>query len=214
MIKDINQLTKSYKAKKNEIKKRLEEFREMLNQPDEKIFAELAFCICTPQSKAIAAWDAVTVLLKNGYLLSGSEKLIRPFLNAVRFADNKTKYIVEARDIFTKDGRLQIKEKIKSFDDVSGLREWLAENVKGLGMKESSHFLRNIGLGFDLAILDVHILNGLKEYAVIEEIPKTLTKKNYLEMEKKVREFSKLVGIPMDELDLLFWSEETGIIFK
>jgi N-glycosylase/DNA lyase len=214
MRKDINELTKSYQNKKFEIRKRLQEFKEVLNQSDERIFAELAFCICTPQSKATSAWTAIEALVKNDYLFTRSERMIRPFLNVVRFADNKARYIVEARELFTKDGKLSIKEKICSFPDSLRLREWLAKNVKGLGMKESSHFLRNIGLGSDLAILDVHILKNLKEYSVIEEVPKTLTEKNYLEIENRMKEFSKLVGIPMDELDLLFWSEETGIIFK
>jgi N-glycosylase/DNA lyase len=214
MAKDINQLVKTYRLKRDDIKRRLEEFKEVLNQSDERIFAELAFCICTPQSKATAAWNSITALVKNDYLFSGSENVIRPFLNTVRFCDNKSKYIVEARNFFLKNNKFQIKEKIKSFDDQSKLREWVVENVKGLGMKESSHFLRNIGLGNDIAILDVHILKNLKEYGVIEEIPEVLTKKVYLEIENKMRDFSKLVKIPMDELDLLFWSEETGMIFK
>jgi N-glycosylase/DNA lyase len=214
MAKDINQLIKSYKSKRDEIKKRLGEFKEVLNQSDERIFAELAFCICTPQSKATAAWNSITALIKNDYLFSGSEKVIRPFLNTVRFCDNKSKYIVETRNFFMKNNRLQIKEKIKSFDNMFELREWLVKNIKGVGMKESSHFIRNIGLGNDIAILDVHILKNLKEYGVIEEIPEALTKKVYLEIENKMRDFAKLVRIPLDELDLLFWSEETGIIFK
>jgi N-glycosylase/DNA lyase len=214
MTKEISGLLRSYKNKKFEIKKRLEEFEQIKNNSDERIFSELAFCICTPQSKATSAWAAIEALVKNNYLFTRSERMIRPFLNVVRFADNKSKYIIEARELFSKNGKLNIKEKIQSFSDNLKLREWLVENVKGLGMKESSHFLRNIGLGSSLAILDVHVLNNLKEYDVIEDIPKTLTKKNYLEIENRIKEFSKLVGIPMDELDLLFWSEETGVIFK
>jgi len=214
IMKDLQELTKSYQNKKLEIKRRLKEFKEVLNESDERIFAELAFCICTPQSKATSAWAAIEALVRNKYLFTRTERMIRPFLNTVRFADNKVKYIVEARELFTETGKLNIKEKIQSFPDSSKTREWLNDNVKGLGMKESSHFLRNIGLGSDIAILDVHILNNLKGYGIIEEIPKTLTKKIYLEIESKMKEFSKLVGIPLDELDLLFWSEETGIIFK
>jgi len=214
MAKEINQLIKTYMLKRDQIKRRLEEFKEVLDQSDDRIFAELAFCICTPQSKATAAWNSITTLVKNDYLFSGSENVIKPFLNTVRFCENKSKYIVEARNFFTKNSKLQIKEKIKSFDDPLKLREWLEENVKGFGMKESSHFMRNVGLGSDIAILDVHILKNLKEYGVIEEVPEVLTKKNYLEIESKMRKFSKLVKIPMDELDLLFWSEETGMIFK
>ncbi|MCP8310628.1 MAG: hypothetical protein L6N94_03925, partial [Candidatus Methylarchaceae archaeon HK01M] len=89
-----------------------------------------------------------------------------------------------------------------------------AENVMGMGMKEASHFLRNIGLGEGLAILDRHILKNLRDYDVINQIPKSITKKVYIDIEDKMREFSKRIDIPMDELDLLFWSEETGMIFK
>jgi N-glycosylase/DNA lyase len=84
----------------------------------------------------------------------------------------------------------------------------------GFGLKEASHFLRNIGSEFDLAILDRHIIKNLLRYGVIDEIPKSLTKKQYLMIEERMKKFSKKIGIPLAELDLLFWSEETGEIFK
>jgi len=45
-------------------------------------------------------------------------------------------------------------------------------------------------------------------------ISKIITRKAYSEMEEKLRQFSKKINIPMDELDLLFWSLETGKVFK
>jgi len=93
------------------------------------------------------------------------------------------------------------------------LRLWLVNNVKGLGWKESSHFLRNIGYR-NLAILDRHILRNLKRLGVITKLLKTLNAKKYLQIEKKFKKFSKRIGISMDELDLLFWSMETGKIMK
>ena len=214
LMEKISQLIDQYKTKKLEIEKRLEEFINILKQSDERIFAELAFCICTPQSKAITCWNAISSLTKNNLLFQGNAKQIRPFLNAVRFGDKKASYIVEARNFFTENGKLKIKGKIQSFKNVFALREWLANNIKGIYFKEASHFLRNIGLGSNLAILDIHILKNLKEYRVIEDIPKTLTKETYLEIENKMRKFSKKIKIPMSELDLLLWSEETGKIFK
>ncbi|MEK9139334.1 MAG: DNA lyase, partial [Bacteroidota bacterium] len=92
-------------------------------------------------------------------------------------------------------------------------RAWLVKNVKGLGWKEASHFLRNIG-HHNLAILDRHILKNLKRHNVIRTLPKTLTAKRYLTIEKKFLAFSQHLGISMDELDLLFWSRETGEILK
>lgn len=214
-MKKIEDLLKLYEDKKEEIKERLLEFKKMINESNEIIFAELAFCLCTPQTKATTAWEAIKKLMNNGLLYRGSEEEIIPFLKGVRFRKNKAKYIVEARKKFTVDGKIQIKEFLLSFIDPLELREWLVKNVKGIGMKEAGHFIRNMGLSNNqLAILDVHILKNLKEFGIIEKIPKSLTKKEYLKIEDRMREFSKKIGIPLDELDLLLWSKETGFIFK
>jgi len=93
------------------------------------------------------------------------------------------------------------------------LREWLVGNVNGLGWKEASHFLRNIGHR-DLAILDRHILKNLTKHGVLRALPATLTPKRYLAIEAKFARFASAVGLTMDELDLLFWSRETGEILK
>lgn len=209
-----DELIKKYETRKGEIKKRLEDFRNVKELSNEKIFAELAFCLCTPQSKATTCWNAITNLVKNNLLYSGNQQQIKPFLNAVRFNENKSKYIVEARKLFLDGPKVNLKNLIGSFQTPQDLREWLVENVKGFGHKEASHFLRNIGLGNGLAILDVHILRNLQKYNVIDEMPKALNKKKYLEIENKMVKFAENIGIPVDELDLLLWSEETGFIFK
>jgi N-glycosylase/DNA lyase len=208
------ELLRIYSQRKDEIKKRLEEFNSIFEESDERIFTELAFCLCTPQSKATSCWNAIISLANKNLLREGSEEQIKPFLNTVRFGEKKAGYIINARNFFTKDSKLQIKEKMKSFSNSQEARNWLVENVKGLGMKEASHFLRNIGIGNDLAILDSHILKNLEKYGVIKEIPKNLTAKKYLEIEAGMKKFSVFIGINFDELDLLLWSKETGMVFK
>jgi N-glycosylase/DNA lyase len=49
---------------------------------------------------------------------------------------------------------------------------------------------------------------------VIDEIPTTLSKKKYLEIERKMKAFSEKIGIPMGHLDLLLWYKEAGEVFK
>lgn len=208
----IGNLKKSYGLKKSIIKTRLSEFKENWNKNDEEVFAELCFCLLTPQSRAVLCDASIKNLVSSGELFTADIHIIEPKLNC-RFPKNKSKYIIEARKMFSENGKMKIKSKIDVHNPYIA-REWLVENVKGLGYKEASHFLRNIGFGRDLAILDVHVLKTLKKFEVIKEIPKTLTKKKYLEAESKMKIFSKRVGIPMDELDLLLWSEETGEIFK
>ena len=74
--------------------------------------------------------------------------------------------------------------------------------------------MRNLGMGRDLAILDRHILKNLLAFGVINEIPSSMTRKKYLEIEERMSIFSSDEGIPMDHLDLLFWYMEAGEIFK
>ncbi len=200
---------------KNKIEIRLNEFKNIWAVgSEEDIFAELVFCLFTPQSKALSCGEAVRILSNKGLLIKGDSKDISKEINIVRFRNNKARYLVEARNKFYSDGKLKIRERISGFSDIFELRDWLVENIKGLGFKEASHFLRNIGFGKDFAILDRHILKNIKRLNVISAIPKTISKKSYLEIERKMKRFVKKVKIPLDHLDLLFWSIETGGIFK
>ena len=197
------------------IESRLAEFKQLFQEGTEKdVFAELVFCILTPQSKAESCWECVEILKIKKLLLKGTPKEIAKEINKARFKNKKAEYIVEARKNFRAGGKLNIKSSITQFKDAQIAREWLVNGVKGIGYKEASHFLRNIGFGKEIAILDRHILRNLKELGVIREIPLSLSKKKYLEIEEKMKEFSRSVNIPLDHLDLAFWYKETGKIFK
>jgi len=206
-------LSEYYETCKSEIKERLQEFKQTGQGSDEEIFAELCFCLCTPQSKAEYCDQAVNFLCDCGLLFLGTCEEIQPRLTGVRFAPTKSKRIVAAREFFTEKGQISLKKHFNARNPIK-LRKWVADTVKGLGYKEASHFLRNIGFGDQLAILDRHILKNLKKFGVIDEIPSTLSKKKYLEIEQQMKQFSKEVNIPLAELDLVFWSMETGKIFK
>jgi len=213
-MSDIKYLKKSYEDRKEIIKDKLEYFKSIYNENDKRIFEELCFCLLTPQSKAKLCDKAIKNLVKTGYLFKGSQEDVKDYLIGVRFNNNKSKYILEARELFSNNGKFIIKGKLKEFNNSVELREWLVKNVKGMGLKESAHFLRNIGIYDNLAILDRHILRNLEKYNVIDKIPETLTNKKYFEIEEKFFKFSEKLGIPVEELDLLFWSEQTGEVFK
>src|SRR3989442_548079 len=210
----IGQLQQLYQERRGDIQNRLQDFRQVLDKTDVDVFAELCFCLLTPQSSAKTCWAAVTRLSEKNLLTKGTPKEIEPLISDVRFNDSKARYITEARSLFTHQGEIRLKTQLTSTNNSYQLREWLVENVKGLGYKEASHFLRNVGLGEEFAILDRHILRNLKDLQVIPEIPTTLTKKRYLDIEEKVRRFAKDIQIPLGHLDLLLWSKETGHIFK
>ena len=214
--KELNsEIKRIHKEIGSDIDKRLDEFKEVWeNGSEEDIFAEVAFCVLTPQSKARNAWKAIGILRENGLLFNGEAEEIAEYLNIVRFKNNKAKYLVELRNLMTRDGKLLPKTILSEKGDVFQTRKWIFDNIKGMGMKEANHLLRNLGFGRDIAILDRHILRNIAALGVIEEIPKSITEKNYYEIESKMREYSKISKITMDKLDLILWYKEAGEIFK
>jgi N-glycosylase/DNA lyase len=211
----VRDLMALYAPVREKIRVRLGEFKlKWETGTDEDIFTELAFCLLTPQSRARTCWAAIESMNEKCLVARGMPDEILGELDGVRFKFRKAEYICEARAKFSQSGTLSIKSTISGFSDPLKAREWLVENIKGLGYKEAGHFLRNIGFGDDLAILDRHILRNLKLFGVIDEIPKSMTKRAYLDIESRMRDFSKRLGIPMAELDLLLWYKEAGEIFK
>ncbi len=209
-----NEIKEIYKNIKKDIEKAIKGYKNAWKGKEEEVFAEIAFCILTPQSKAKNAWQAITTLVGNRLLYEGQAEEIAEYLNIVRFKNNKSRYLVELRELMTLEGKLQPKKILSEVGDTFEKREWILKNIKGMGMKEANHVLRNLGFGEKIAILDRHILRNLAELKVIPEIPKSITTKKYYEIEEKMRAYSDYSEIRMDELDLVLWYKEAGEVFK
>ena len=209
----LEEVRRDWRERRTEIERRLQDFHRVGLGSDEKLFAELAFCLFAIQTSARRSDEAVRGLAANGLLRRGSRRQIAAFLrHRVRFHNHKAARLVAARERFL-GGKESLGAWLRATppDDA---RRHLVLTVDGFGYKEASHFLRNVGRGEDFAILDRHILKNLVHHGVIQEIPKTLTAKRYLAIEEKVRAFADDVRIPMAAIDLLFWSRETGEVFK
>ncbi len=214
-MKEIEELKMLYLNIKKDIVKRLEEFDLLCKKNDEySIFKEFVFCLLTPQSKAKVCWASVKEMELKNVLEKGSKKDILECIKKVRFKNKKAEYILIAREKFYINGKFILIKKLRDFKNIFSFRDYLVKEVKGMGYKEASHFLRNIGRGKDLAILDRHILKNLKRYGVIEDIPENLSRRLYLEIESRMIDFSKNIEIELAHLDLLLWYKETGEIFK
>jgi N-glycosylase/DNA lyase len=206
IIKKIKKLEKSSISKI--INKRLKEFEKIKSCSNDKWFSELCFCILTANSKAKTAINIQNELGVNGFLKKSVKEITRIIKkNKHRFHNNKAKYIVEARKFSN------IKTILTKIKNKNEKREWLVKNIKGIGYKESSHFLRNVGY-FNYAILDRHILNLMVENKMLKEKSKTLTCKKYLEIEKKLELLSKKINFSQGKLDLYLWYMKTGEILK
>jgi N-glycosylase/DNA lyase len=204
----LDDLYLKFSQRSNAISKRLEDFK---NVPTSRYFYELAYCFMTPQSSAKNAMKAQSMLELQNFLTTDIDPM--PFLHQpdyyIRFHKTKSRRLVEMKKKFS-----DILSVVINGQSPLDKREWLILNVNGLSYKEATHFLRNVGRNGTLAILDRHIMKNLKRHGVIRTVPATLTKKRYLAIEKKFQQFAATVGISVNELDLLFWSNETGEILK
>jgi N-glycosylase/DNA lyase len=212
----IDELRRDYRAKRPQIERRLAEFKQAYGQGDIVIFEELCYCILTAGSSAkmgMRTVEALRDLLQHGTL---KELQQRARASRARFWRVRPSYIVQTRECLRERCGLGMRSFIESFENPEALRDFFASNkgIKGLGYKEASHFLRNIGFS-GYAILDKHILNSLRELGVIgTRTGPPATRARYLAIEKKLARFSREIGIDMDHLDLLLWSRKTGEILK
>ena len=204
----LEEMIHFYKERRIAIRKRLKEFSKVQSAD---YFYELVYCLLTPQSSAVHAEQVVSLLYSAGF--HDTDVHPEPFLRRkecyIRFHKTKSRHLLQMKDQFS-----VIAQKLSEPVLAVELREWLVKNVFGLGYKEASHFLRNIGKNDSLAILDRHILRNLKRLGVISTIPKSISRKHYLDIENRFSKFAIDLGIALDELDLVFWSMETGEIRK
>lgn len=190
LINQLNKLMASDISKV--INQRVNEFKQVKDE-----FSELCFCILTANYNAERSIKIQEAVGKGFCELSEDELIGKLRELGHRFPNTRAKYILEARN---HKNSLELN------------RDWLVNNIVGLGMKESSHFLRNIGFT-DVAIIDFHIIDLLVRYRLIER-PKTLNKRKYLEIEEVLRSISKEAGLNLAELDLYLWYLETGKVLK
>ena len=195
LIGEIKKLKKSNVGKV--IKEKVSMFKSLGKKSKREIFKELCFCILTANYTA-SGGIKIQEAVGSGFLTLSEKQLAKRLKEfGHRFPNARAKYIVEAR---------------KKLSDLKFDRDWLVENIKGIGMKEASHFLRNIGFD-NYAIIDFHIIDILVRNNLIEK-PKTLTRKRYLEIEKVLKKLAKKLKLTLAELDLYLWYLETGKVIK
>ena len=204
LIQKIEELKKT--EIKNRIGTRIQEFKNIDKKSNDEIFKELCFCLLTANYNA-----EKSIKIQNNigecFLTDSKEELSEKLKKyGHRFPNARAGYIHESKKCKDK------LSEILTFHDKKALREWMVKNVRGLGYKETSHLLRNLGFD-DYAIIDFHIIDILVENNIIQR-PKTLTKNKYLEIENILRKIAQKTNLTLAELDLYLWYMETGKILK
>ncbi|MBI5224017.1 N-glycosylase/DNA lyase [Candidatus Micrarchaeota archaeon] len=207
LIQKIERL-KAYTTISKQIQIKIETFSQIRHKKDpEELFLELCFCILTANYTSEGG-IRVHGEIGNDFLTLEETQLAKRLTEVrYRFPNLRAKYIVKARE-----ERTRVVEAIGQKWTQIELRNFLAQEIYGLGLKEASHYLRNIGF-FEVAILDFHIIDILERHGIIKK-PKTLTKSKYLSIEKKLDQISKMTKLTQGELDFYLWYMETGKILK
>lgn len=211
----IDSIRATHATRRRDIRARLKEFREIWKSgSDEKLWEEMVFCFFTGGCSArmgLNSIEAVRSLIGKGT----HEEVMNALVGRHRYPRARARYVIASRDFLTEHCGMRLREKLSSFRDPQARRDWLVKEkgIKGLGYKEASHYLRNIGFkGY--GILDKHILRSLFELGLIEEPKAPTTRARYLATEEKLKELAEKTGVDFDELDLVLWSMKTGEILK
>ena len=211
----IKRIKSAHAERREEILEKLAEFGAVWQAgEDERIWEEMVFCFFTGGCSARMGLRSVEAV--RPILLTGNHaELANALVGRHRYPNARAGYIVASREFLQEHCNLELRKKLQSFENDLERRDWLVKEkrIKGLGYKEASHFLRNIGFkGY--AILDKHILRSMAELKIIDDPKPPNTRSRYLTIEEKLKKLSNRLEIDFDELDLVLWSLKTGEILK
>ena len=204
----------SYESRREAIRARLDEFAAIGREGDnDRLLEELAFCIFAAGTSARHGTRCVERI--RPVLLLGDRETLRESLRGQRFYNLRSGFVHETRERLRSLCGLDLARWLADCPDREERRDRLVRDraIMGIGMKEASHFLRNVGYrGY--AILDKHIMRGLCDLGVVDSPERPSRPERYREIERRLHVFADATGIDADELDLLLWSERTGEILK
>lgn len=191
---------------------------------EQQIWKELCFCLLSGNVAYELVKSTVNVLEQKGFLdyrwiITEKESQHRIFdlfngsnfepkkkngeLRKYRYPKKRSQEIAKAAKIIY--SKSSIKELLdKPISEVEA-RNFLAKNIPGLGIKESSHFLRNIGYSNSLAIIDVHVLNFLKQNRFVTWDNSSLTTKKYCKLEIILQNLAEFHNLDLAIFDLAIW---------
>ena len=97
-------------------------------------------------------------------------------------------------------------ELLDDFRTAEDARKWLVNNAPGLGPKQASMFLRNVGLSYDLAILDRHVLEYMELLGLSSVHSRSVQSiSGYIDTEVVLRAHARESDCPVGILDWAIW---------
>jgi N-glycosylase/DNA lyase len=182
---------------------------------------ELSSCILSSQVPYPLAIAAANRIDKSGFLLrrySNEDHLQNELINLLmkplivegkprnyRFPVVRAQNLARCHSIII-NTKHSLTELICSFDNAIEARKWLVKYVPGIGPKQSSMFLRNVGVSYDLAILDRHVLNYMLKLGIYSGTKLFISSfKQYYKYEADLQKHAYELNCPVGLLDWAIW---------
>ena len=184
------------------------------DQSEDSLWRELVACILGSRVRFTAAYAAVE-RMHEMLLLSGSRRTTcfdqyeqdtgAALSGGYPFYRIRAKQIRRAAEHLY-GTRRSIRDVLNAAHDGRGARRLLAAEVSGLGPKQASLFLRNIGYAKHVAILDVHVLTYMNWVGLTDTPIKSVsTVHKYETLEDAFIEHASSFGSAPDRFDLAVW---------
>ena len=126
-----------------------------------------------------------------------------------RYPTKRANYVYKS-GVIIRERYGSLRKLLYKFDNIDELRAEIVGYLPGIGMKEASMFLRNIGFSYRVAILDRHVMRFLfPDFGYFNQ-KRILTPKTYLIVERKFQSLSDKIGISPCLLDNLIWQYSKG----
>ena len=95
---------------------------------------------------------------------------------------------------------------LEGFESANEARQWLVDFASGLGPKQASMFLRNVGFSYELAVLDRHVLRYMELLGLLRQVRGSVhSMSGYLDSEAALRAHAEYAKCPVGILDWAIW---------
>lgn len=174
---------------------------------------ELVACILGSQVRYEAANKALAQLEDIG--LIDDDRWIDPIDEAFegevydqlsqgyRFPRARARQLAGARNALASK---RLGKRLGEASDPRSMRERLVDGIPGLGPKQASMFLRNIGWSYELAILDTHVLRFMAMKKLLPSSTANVsTVRSYERTERIAITYANAIGYQVGYLDWAIW---------
>lgn len=121
-----------------------------------------------------------------------------------RFAKSRSQQLEGARLALA---QIPLNTRLSDGQDPRVVRSTLVADIPGIGPKQASMFLRNIGRSYDLAIVDTHVLRFICTQGLGgEDDIRIGTFRGYERAERVLVNYAESIGYPAGYLDWAIWA--------